>query len=170
MTSLLIFFFYFSLIFLTTNQSLLPLSHISLSLSICVCMYVCVCVCSCVNPYIFSESDCLLANGKFHYPSRTQEECHNISMCWTPDYIKTGLLIPPINGNHCPDGGHLQTLFQWEEAQWNGGSWVSSLWLDRMSVTPNSLSPMIDNSKYFESNGDIHCKLFKATSKVLHTQ
>ena len=89
-----------------------------------------------------------MANGTFYYPSKTKEECLKYSFCWTPESIVTGLLSPlnPLTGK-CSDGGIIQNLFEWEEAQWIGGTWVTTSWVSRQSVVTNAMRKTIDFPK-----------------------
>jgi hypothetical protein len=101
--------------------------------------------CRCVNHFIFSENDCFLANGTFYYPSQTKEECLKYTYCWTSESIVTGLLSPidPITGN-CPEGGTIQSLFEWKEAQWVGGTYAFTEWASRGLIAANDMRTTID--------------------------
>jgi hypothetical protein len=93
----------------------------------------------CVNHYISTEEDCLLANGTFYYPSQTKEKCESYTFCWTPQSTVTGLLSPTDEDGLCPNGGVLQSLFEWVEPQWIGGSWAFTNWTRRQAVSANTI-------------------------------
>jgi hypothetical protein len=98
----------------------------------------------CVNHYIFSEEDCHIANGTFHYPSISEATCSSYVYCWTPESIVTGILSPLDSNQQCPDGGIKQSLFHWEKAKWIGGTWAFTNWTIRQAVPANELRVILD--------------------------
>jgi hypothetical protein len=97
-----------------------------------------------VNHYILNEDDCLLANGSFYYTSKTVDECLSYLYCWTPESIVTGILTPLDSMGQCPEGGRIQSLFEWENATWIGGTWAYTNWTSRNFIAANRISMTID--------------------------
>jgi len=97
-----------------------------------------------VNHYILNEEDCLLANGTFYYPSQSEDECLSHLYCWTPQSIVTGLLTPLDSNGKCPEGGRVESLFQWKNATWIGGTWAFTNWTTRQAVQANTIRMTID--------------------------
>ena len=92
-----------------------------------------------------SDADCEGANGTFYFPAQSKEECLRDSLCWTPAFIETGLLVPPDpTTGLCPKNGNLQTIFQWEDAKWIEGTWASSVWVRRQAVRANVIRKTIN--------------------------
>jgi len=117
-----------------------------------------------VNPYLLDDDSCFLANGTFHFPSTTKEECLHSMYCWTPESIVTGLLLPPDSSSgECPKNGNLQSLFQWEEVQWIEGTWAFTKWTKRDAVQANVVKKTI-NFLQLQSNvslpSDLSVKTF----------
>ena len=64
--------------------------------------------------------------------------------CWTTQSIVTGLLTPLDSMGRCPEGGRVQSLFQWENATWIGGTWAFTNWTTRQAVPANEMRMSID--------------------------
>jgi hypothetical protein len=93
----------------------------------------------CINYYIVDENDCTRANGRFYFPSKSEEECLSYSYCWSTQSVVTGLLTPPNGNGECFKGETVRNLFQWNKAKWIGGTWALTNWTKRQAVSANAI-------------------------------
>ena len=125
-----------------------------------------------MNHYITSQDVCHLANGTFYYPSQSKEECESYSYCWTPQSIVTGLLTPLDSPTGtCPEGGRVQSLFQWKNAKWFGGSWAHTNWTMRRPIHANKIAmainfTLLQSMVSFPSDISVLASLQNQVSKV----